>query len=70
MALESKTCQICFNDYLAKYERDHDCEPFWNCGACGESCEIEDGTVSMSEGITEFTHKPALCPAQDEIVGD
>lgn len=39
----------------------------WSCGACGEICNFQDGTVSMNSGLLEFTHKAELCPAQDEI---
>lgn len=43
------------------------CADSWSCGACGEICEIEDGTVSSNQGFMEFTHKAELCSAQDEI---
>ncbi len=42
-------------------------EENWSCGACGEICNFQDGTVSMNSGLLEFTHKAELCPAQDEI---
>jgi hypothetical protein len=62
-----KTCLICFGDYLEENTKDHQCIEFWSCGACGESCEIEDGSVSLNQGFKEFTHKPELCPAQDDL---
>ena len=67
---EMATCLICFDDYLIENTKDHDCPEFWCCGACGESCEIEDGTVSLNLGFKEFTHKAELCAAQDEIKGE
>jgi len=63
----NETCLICFEDYLEENTKDHQCTEFWSCGACGEFCEIEDGTISLNQGFKEFTHKPELCPAQDEI---
>ena len=64
---ESETCLICFQDYLIKNTKDHQCPENWSCGACGVICEIEDGTVALNQGLKEFTHKAELCPAQDEI---
>lgn len=63
---ESETCLICFEDYLVKNTKDHQCPESWSCGACGEICEIEDGTVTNNENYLEFTHKAELCAAQDE----
>jgi hypothetical protein len=60
-------CQICFGSYISAYAKDHQCPDDWSCGACGEICEIEDGTVSMNSGLLEFTHKAELCSAQDEV---
>ena len=62
-----ETCGICFEDYLEENTKDHQCPEFWCCGACGESCGIEDGTIVLHKGFQEFTHKAELCPAQDEI---
>lgn len=62
-----KTCLICFGDYLEKNTKDHQCPDDWACGACGEICEIEDGTVTNNEGYLEFTHKVELCAAQDDL---
>jgi hypothetical protein len=39
----------------------------YSCGACGEICEPQDGTIATNSGLLEFTHKAELCPAQDEI---
>ena len=63
-----KTCLICFGDYLEENTKDHQCADDWACGACGEICEIEEGTVANNEGYLEFTHKAELCAAQDEIL--
>ena len=64
--MASETCLICFEDYLVTNTKDHQCTENWSCGACGEICEIEDGTVALNQGLKEFTHKAELCPAQDE----
>jgi hypothetical protein len=66
--MASETCLICFEDYLVKNTKDHQCPENWSCGACGEICEIEDGTISLNQGLKEFTHKAELCPAQDEEI--
>jgi hypothetical protein len=63
-------CSICFEHYLTKNERDHQCPEFYDCGACGEGCEAEEGTIELIEGEIVFTHKAELCPAQDEIEGE
>ena len=60
-------CSICFEYYLAVNERDHQCPESYACGACGEVCDSEDGIVELNSGYIEFTHKPELCPAQDEL---
>ena len=63
-------CQICFGSYLKENTKDHICPAFYNCGACGEICDAESGTITNSNGegnFGEFTHKPELCAAQDEI---
>jgi hypothetical protein len=65
-----KVCLICFEHYLTKNERDHQCPDFYNCEACGEGCEPDEGTVELIEGEIIFTHKAELCPAQDEIEGE
>lgn len=62
-----ETCQICFEDYRIENTKDHQCPDIWSCGACGELCTIEEGTVSMNLNYIEFTHKAELCGAQDEI---
>ena len=41
----------------------------YSCGACGEICEAQDGTITSNSGLIEFTHRAELCPAQDEIEG-
>jgi hypothetical protein len=66
MNIEKETCKICFEDYLIKNTKEHQCVESWSCGACGEICETEDGTIALNQGLKEFTHKPELCPAQDE----
>ena len=63
-------CLICFNHYLAKNEREHECPECYNCEACGEECEAEEGTIELNEGEIYFNHKAELCPAQDEIEGE
>jgi len=63
-------CQICFGEYIARYAKDHQCPDFYNCGACGEICDADDGTITNSNGegnFGEFTHNPELCAAADEI---
>jgi hypothetical protein len=60
-------CSICFEYYLTVNERDHQCPESYACGACGEVCDSEDGIVELNSGYIEFTHKPELCPAQDEL---
>jgi hypothetical protein len=63
-------CQICFGSYLKENTKDHLCPEFYNCGACGEICDAESGTITNSNGegnFGEFTHKAELCAAQDEI---
>ena len=62
-----ETCQICFEDYRIENTKDHQCPDVWSCGACGELCTIEEGTVAMNLNYIEFTHKAELCGAQDEI---
>ena len=65
-------CQICFGSHLL-YEKDNQCPEFWSCGACGEICDKEDGTILNSNGdgfYGEFVHNPELCSAQDETEGD
>ena len=65
-----ETCQICFQDYRIENTKDHQCPDDWNCEACGEICEIEDGTVNIEDEQIVFTHKKDLCAAQDEITPD
>jgi hypothetical protein len=60
-------CSVCFEYYLTVNERDHQCPESYSCGACGEVCDSEDGIVELNQGYIEFTHKPELCPAQDEL---
>jgi hypothetical protein len=62
-----ETCQICFEDYRIENTKDHQCPDVWSCGACGELCDISEGTVSMNLNFIEFTHTAELCGAQDEI---
>ena len=67
---EMETCLICFGGYLLENAKDHQCPEFYNCGACGEICDTESGTITNSNGegnFGEFTHNAELCPAQDEI---
>ena len=60
-------CQICFDNYLPENTKDHQCPDYFCCGACGESCEIEDGEMVLNAGFPEFIHKAELCAAQDEL---
>lgn len=62
-----KVCLICFEHYLTKNEREHECPEYYSCGACGEECEAEEGTIALNNDYIEFTHKPELCSAQDEL---
>ena len=64
---EMETCKICFEDYRIENTKDHQCPDIWSCGACGEICDAEDGTISTNNGLIEFTHTAKLCGAQDEI---
>jgi hypothetical protein len=67
---EMEICQICFGGYSQENAKDHQCPEFYNCGACGEICDAENGTITDSNPagfFGEFTHKAELCPAQDEI---
>jgi hypothetical protein len=64
---ETEICLICFQEFISDYTKDHDCPDWWSCGACGEFCNIEDGTITNNNNYIEFTHKAELCPAQDEI---
>jgi hypothetical protein len=43
-------------------------EKEFSCGACGEICEAEEGTIVIWDGEAEFTHEASLCPAQDELM--
>jgi hypothetical protein len=61
------TCETCFDDLTIEELKSHPCPEKYACGACGESCDIQDGTITEHEGVLEFTHKAGLCPAQDEI---
>lgn len=70
MDTRMEVCLICFEHYLTINEREHECPEFYNCEACGEECEAEDGTIELNEGEIYFNHKPELCPAQDEIEGE
>jgi hypothetical protein len=66
-------CQICFGSYLKENTKDHQCPDFYNCGACGEICDAEDGTITNSNGeghFGEFTHKPELCAEICEVCED
>jgi hypothetical protein len=70
---EMAICNICFGGYIAKNERDHECPEFYYCGACGEICDAEQGTITDDNGegfYGEFTHNKDLCPAQDEEDGE
>jgi hypothetical protein len=62
-----ETCQICFEDYRIENTKEHQCPDVWGCGACGELCTIEEGTVAINQGLIEFTHSKEICGAQDEI---
>jgi hypothetical protein len=68
MTNEMETCLICFEDYAIKYTKEHECPTDYSCGACGEICYIEEGTVAINNGMIEFTHKAELCGAQDEVI--
>jgi hypothetical protein len=62
-----ETCQICFEDYRIENTKDHQCPDVWSCGACGELCDISEGTVAINQGLIEFTHSAKICGAQYEI---
>jgi hypothetical protein len=66
MAEERAICGICFGEYIAKNERDHQCPDTFCCGACGEIVDHEEGESIMNEGMPEFVHKADLCSANDE----
>ena len=70
MDTRMEVCLICFEHYLTKNEREHQCPESYACGACGEACDSDEGIVELNQGYIEFTHKPELCPAQDEIEGE
>ena len=42
-------------------------EKEFSCGACGEICEAEEGTLIIENRKAVFNHEASLCPAQDEI---
>jgi hypothetical protein len=65
--MKTENCLICFEDYLIENTKEHQCADDWACGACGEFCNIEDGTITNNNNYIEFTHKAELCPAQDEL---
>jgi hypothetical protein len=64
---QMETCLICFEDYRIENTKDHQCPDVWSCGACGEYCDISEGTVAINQGLIEFTHSAEICGAQDEI---
>jgi hypothetical protein len=66
---EKAICQICFGEYIAIYEKDHQCPDNFCCGACGEIVDHEDGEIVDTNGygfIGEFVHQADLCSANDE----
>ncbi len=56
---ESETCLICFQDYLTKNTKDHQC-PDTFCGACGE--QYDPTTEQDENGF----HLSEICGANDE----
>jgi len=67
---ESETCLICFQDYLTKYTKDHQCPDVF-CGACGEqydpTTEQDENGFHLSEicGANEeetWANLPTTCP--------
>lgn len=67
MAEERAICGQCFGEYIARYEKDHQCPDVFCCGACGEIVDHEEGEVMNNGGFIEFVHKADLCSANDEI---
>lgn len=61
--MASETCLICFEDYLVKNTKDHQCKEQNLCGACGQYYE------ENQQGEDGY-HAPELCDANDEICED
>jgi hypothetical protein len=58
-----ETCAMCFQDYLLKNTKDHQC-PETFCGACGE--QYDPTTEQDENGF----HLSEICGANDEIKED
>jgi hypothetical protein len=58
-----ETCLICFQDYLIKYTKDHQCPDVF-CGACGE--QYDPTTEQDENGF----HLSEICGANDEVCED
>jgi hypothetical protein len=58
--MKRETCAICFQDYLLKNTKDHQC-PETFCGACGE--QYDPATEQDENGF----HLSEICGANDEI---
>jgi hypothetical protein len=56
---ERETCAICFQDYLVKNTKDHQCPDVF-CGACGE--QYDPTTEQDENGF----HLSEICGANDE----
>jgi hypothetical protein len=68
MSNEMEQCLICFNYYLSKYGKDHECE--FTCDLCGEVCDEGAGTLSFIGIEATFTHSPNECSEQAEAEGE
>lgn len=66
--MERETCLICFQSYLTVNTKEHQCE--FSCGACGELCDENEGTLVYIGIEASFTHSAKLCAAQDELTNE
>ena len=57
---ERETCAICFQDYLIKNTKDHQCPDVF-CGACGE--QYDPTTEQDENGF----HLSEICGANDDL---
>jgi hypothetical protein len=65
MSNKRETCLICFQSFISKYGKDHECE--FTCELCGELCDEEAGTLSYIGVEATFTHSANECSEQDEL---